>query len=82
MTLLVDFRITGLVFFGGCTLDPLPIRHTAYFRIGALWFLRPRAIDTAFRRWREAMDILYRTARFGGFAAGNIEPRRQTVKAE
>jgi hypothetical protein len=58
------------------------IRHTGYFRFVSLWFLRPRALDTAFRRRREALDILYRAIRFGGFIAGNIEPRRQTEKAE
>jgi hypothetical protein len=58
------------------------IRHTGYFRIGSLWFLRPRALGTAFRRRREAMDILDRSIRFGGFAAGNIEPRRQAGTAD
>ena len=57
------------------------IRHTGYLRLASFWFLRPRAVDTAFRRSREAMDIAYRSIRFGGFAAGNIEPRPQAGKS-
>ncbi len=54
------------------------IRHTGYFNLSSLWFLRPRAIDTAFRRRIEAADILQRSFSAGGFLAGNIEPRRQS----
>jgi hypothetical protein len=53
------------------------IRNTGYFRLSSLWFLRIRALDTAFRRRIEAADIVQCSFRAGGFLAGNIEPRRQ-----
>src|SRR5262249_47382310 len=47
------------------------IRHTGYFNLSSLWFLRPRALATAFRRRTEAADIIQRSFRAGGFLAGN-----------
>ena len=55
------------------------IRHTGYLKLSSLWFLRPRALDTAFRRRIEAADIIQRSVRAGGFLAGHVEPRRQSV---
>jgi L-ascorbate metabolism protein UlaG (beta-lactamase superfamily) len=64
----VDFRFWAVAL----------IRNTGYFRLSSLWFLRIRALDTAFRRRIEAADIIQRSFRAGGFLAGNIEPRRQS----
>jgi hypothetical protein len=53
------------------------IRHTGYFNLSSLWFLRPRAVGTGLRRWRESLDIVVRSVKGGGFLAGNIEPKRR-----
>jgi UDP-MurNAc hydroxylase len=63
----VDFRFWAVAL----------IRHTSYFNLASLWFLKPRALGAGMRRWREAVDIVRRSIGGGGFIAGNIEPRRQ-----
>jgi hypothetical protein len=56
------------------------IRHTGYFNLKTLWFLKPRALTTAFRRRHEAYDILYKTLKAGSLTKGNIVPRHNTVE--
>src|SRR5437868_4113945 len=43
------------------------IRHTGYFKLSSLWFLRPRGFGTGLRRWREFVDIIHSSIRGDAF---------------
>ena len=56
------------------------IRHTGYFNLKTMWFLKPRALGTMLRRRHEAYDILWKTLKAGSLIKGNVAPRHNTVE--
>lgn len=56
------------------------IRHTGYFNLKTLWFLKPRALGTMLRRRHEAYDILWKSLKAGSVIKGNVAPRHNTVE--
>ena len=58
------------------------VRQTGYFDLRSLWFLRPRAWGTVFRRRIEFFEILRSSLRSGGFLQGNIQPRHLVEKTD
>jgi hypothetical protein len=66
-----EFRNADFVFWAVAL-----VRHTGYLDLGSWWFLKPRAVATAFRRRAEALDIALSSVRAGGFTEGNLMPRK------